>query len=54
MTVVVSPRPGQGAGDPELVELDGVIDNVLERHGVHNRGVSDRRISGGGMSAVLA
>jgi len=29
MTVVASPRPGQGAGDPVLEELDGLIANLL-------------------------
>lgn len=52
MTVVVSPRPGQGAGDPVLQELDGLVENALERYGVQNRGVAIGGFSGGGMSAV--
>lgn len=52
MTLVVSPRPGQGAGDPVLEELDGLLANVLDRYEIHSRQVAIGGFSGAGMSAV--
>lgn len=52
MTVVTSPRPGQGARDPVLQELNGLIGTVLDRYGMPNRGVAIGGFSGGGIVAV--